>query len=75
MAIPQLNETARKISQGHDILLIEGSADDQEVMAKIKAEIEKKLDDKPQDNSLNKQPQEAKPEKKSFMDKFIGKKK
>jgi predicted RNA-binding Zn-ribbon protein involved in translation (DUF1610 family) len=75
MAIPQLNETARKISQGHDILLIEGSADDQEVMAKIKAEIEKKLEDKPQDNSLNKQPQEAKPQKKSFMDKFIGKKK
>ena len=75
VAIPQLNETARKIAQGHDILVIEGSADEQEVMAKIKTEIEKSLEAKPQDNSLNKQPQEAKPQKKSFMDKFIGKKK
>jgi predicted RNA-binding Zn-ribbon protein involved in translation (DUF1610 family) len=75
MAIPQLNETARKIAQGHDILLIEGSADEQEVMAKIKTEIEKSLEAKPQDNSLSKQAQEAKPQKKSFMDKFIGKKK
>ena len=75
VAIPQLNETARKIAQGHDILVIEGSADEQEVMAKIKTEIEKSLEAKPQDNSLNKQPQEAKPQKKSFMDKFTGKKK
>ena len=75
VAIPQLNETARKIAQGHDILLIEDSADEQEVMAKIKTEIEKSLEAKPQDNSLNKQPQEAKPQKKSFMDKFTGKKK
>jgi predicted RNA-binding Zn-ribbon protein involved in translation (DUF1610 family) len=75
VAIPQLNETARKIAQGHDILVIEGSADEQEVMAKIKTEIEKSLEAKTQDNSLNKLPQEAKPQKKSFMDKFIGKKK
>ena len=75
VAIPRLNETARKIAQGHNILLIEGSTDDKEVMAKIKSEIEKSLDAKPQDNSLNGQPEESKLQKKSFMDKFMGKKK
>ena len=75
MAIPQLNETARKIAQGHNILLIEGSADEKEVMAKIKTEIEKSLETKPQDNLLSNQPAEVKPQKKSFMDKFMGKKK
>jgi predicted RNA-binding Zn-ribbon protein involved in translation (DUF1610 family) len=75
MAIPRLNETARKIAQGHNILLIEGLTDDKEVMAKIKTEIEKSLDTKPQDNSLNDQPEESKSQKKSFMDKFMGKKK
>ncbi len=75
VAIPQLNETARKIAQGHNILLIEGSTDEKEVMAKIKSEIEKSLEPKPQDNSLNNQPEESKSQKKSFMDKFMGKKK
>jgi predicted RNA-binding Zn-ribbon protein involved in translation (DUF1610 family) len=75
VAIPRLNETARKIAQGHNILLIEGSTDDKEVMLKIKSEIEKSLDTKPQDNSLNVQPEESKMQKKSFMDKFMGKKK
>jgi predicted RNA-binding Zn-ribbon protein involved in translation (DUF1610 family) len=75
VAIPRLNETARKIAQGHNILLIEGSTDDKEMMSKIKSEIEKSLDAKPQDNSLNVQPEEPKLQKKSFMDKFMGKKK
>ncbi len=75
MAIPQLNETARKIAQGHNILLIEGSADEKEVMAKIKNEIEKSLETKSQDNLLSNQPGESKLQKKSFMDKFMGKKK
>jgi predicted RNA-binding Zn-ribbon protein involved in translation (DUF1610 family) len=75
MAIPQLNETARKIAQGHNILLIEGSADEKEVMAKIKTEIEKSLETKPQENLLSNQYAEVKPQKKSFMDKFMGKKK
>jgi predicted RNA-binding Zn-ribbon protein involved in translation (DUF1610 family) len=75
VAIPQLNETARKIAQGHNILLIEGSTEEKEVMAKLKSEIERSLDAKPQDNSLNNQSEESKPLKKSFMDKFMGKKK
>ena len=75
VAIPQLNETARKIAQGHNILLIEGSADQKEAMAQIKSEIEKSLEIKPQDNSISsKQPEENKPQKKSFMNKFMGKK-
>ncbi len=75
VAMPQLNETAKKIAQGHNILLIEGSADEKEVIAKIKAEIEKSLEAKPKENLSNKEPEEAKTQKKSFMDKFIGKKK
>ncbi len=75
VAMPQLNETARKIAQGHNILLIEGSADQKEAMAQIKSEIEKSLEIKPQDNSISsKQPEENKPQKKSFMNKFMGKK-
>ena len=73
VAMPQLNDTARKIAQGHNILLIEGSTDEKVVMAKIKSEIERSLESKPQDNSLNNQPKESKPQKKTFMDKFMGK--
>ena len=75
VAIPQLNETARKIAQGHNILLIEGSTDEKEVMAKLKSKIERNLDAKIRDNSLSNQPVESKPQKKSFMNKFMGKKK
>jgi predicted RNA-binding Zn-ribbon protein involved in translation (DUF1610 family) len=75
VAMPQLNETAKKIAQGHNILLIEGSADEKEVMAKIKTEIEKSLEAKPQENLSNKEPEEAKIQKKSFRDKFMGVKK
>jgi pyridoxal biosynthesis lyase PdxS len=37
IAIPQLNETARKIAEGNEILLIEGSTSDQEVIENIRA--------------------------------------
>jgi predicted RNA-binding Zn-ribbon protein involved in translation (DUF1610 family) len=74
-AIPHLNETAKKIAQGHNILLIEGSADEQEGIGKLRMEIEKIIDAKPKDNSISKQPEETIPQKKSFMDKFMGKKK
>jgi predicted RNA-binding Zn-ribbon protein involved in translation (DUF1610 family) len=75
VAIPQLNETAKKIAQGYNILLIEGSTDEKEITAKLKSEIERSLYAKLQDNSLNNQSEESKPLKKSFMDKFMGKKK
>ena len=44
VAMPALNETAKKIAQGHEILLIEGSADEKEVIEKIKSQIESKIE-------------------------------
>jgi predicted RNA-binding Zn-ribbon protein involved in translation (DUF1610 family) len=44
VAMPALNETAKKIAQGHDIMLIEGSAEGKEVIEKIKAQIESKIE-------------------------------
>lgn len=76
VAIPQLNETAKKIAQGHDILLIEGSIAEPDVMAIIKSEIEKRLDaKKPAKTSSSDQVEEDKTQKKSFLGKFIGVKK
>jgi hypothetical protein len=44
--VPQLNEQARKIAQGNEILLIEGSTGDQEVLDNIRAEIEERINQK-----------------------------
>ena len=44
VAMPELNETARKIAQGHEILLVEGSTDDKEVTDKVKADIENRIE-------------------------------
>ena len=46
VAMPVLNETAKKIAQGHEILLIEGSPDEKEVIENIKSEIESRIDAK-----------------------------
>ena len=61
VAIPQLNDTARKIAQGHDILLIEGSTDQQEIMERIKQEIENRIGKKADTTqSQEQQPQQTK---------------
>ena len=73
IAIPHLHETARKIAQGNEILLIEGSTDDQEVIKNIRSEIEKRINQKtimPSKLSGGK-----KPEALSFFNKFSLKKK
>jgi predicted RNA-binding Zn-ribbon protein involved in translation (DUF1610 family) len=76
IAIPQLNETAKKITQGHDILLIEGSIAEPGVMARIKSEIERRLEAKKSATaSVSDQGEEDKSQKKSFLDKFMGVKK
>jgi predicted RNA-binding Zn-ribbon protein involved in translation (DUF1610 family) len=76
IAIPKLNETAQKIAQGHDILLIEGSIAEPEVMARIKTEIERRLEaKKPTATSVSDQGEENKTQKKSFLGKFMGVKK
>jgi predicted RNA-binding Zn-ribbon protein involved in translation (DUF1610 family) len=40
VAIPQLNATARQIAQGHDILLIEGFAEEKDLIEKFKTRIQ-----------------------------------
>ncbi len=44
VAMPQLNETAKKIAQGHEILLIEGSTEEKDVTEKIKSDIESRIE-------------------------------
>jgi DNA-directed RNA polymerase subunit RPC12/RpoP len=76
IAIPQLNETAKKITQGHDILLIEGSIAEPEVITRIKSEIERRLEaKKPAATSAFDQGKEDKTQKQSFLGKFMGVKK
>ncbi len=44
IALPKLSEAAKRIAKGHDILIIEGSPEEQERLAQIKAEIESRID-------------------------------
>jgi ssDNA-binding Zn-finger/Zn-ribbon topoisomerase 1 len=46
LAIPKLSETAKKIAQGYQILLIEGSPESQEAIDQIRREIELRLTQK-----------------------------
>ena len=43
VAIPRFSATAHRIAQGHNILLIEGSAEEPDNIARIKAEIQSRL--------------------------------
>ncbi len=72
VAIPQLNETAKKIAQGHNILLIEGSITEPEAITKIKSEIEKSLETKKPTMTSPDLIEENKTQKKSFLGKFMG---
>jgi predicted RNA-binding Zn-ribbon protein involved in translation (DUF1610 family) len=73
MAIPQLNETARKIAQGHNIILIEGSKDEQGMMQNTEREIEDRINQKI--GELSKQDVEKKSESSSFFNRIKGLKK
>ncbi len=75
VAVPQLNETAKKIAQGHNIVLIEGSLEEQEAILRIKSEIEKSLEAKKPTKTSYGQTEEEKTQRKSFLDKFMGIKK
>ena len=76
--MPQLNETAKKIAQGHDILLIEGSTEGDEEIEKIKLEIEDRIKQINQKIVASKQAvadqQASKQETSSFFGKLRGKK-
>jgi predicted RNA-binding Zn-ribbon protein involved in translation (DUF1610 family) len=77
VAIPKLSDTAKKIAQGNNILLIEGSTEQIEVIDKIKKEIEDRINQinqKTINESKNQQP-ENKPETTSFFSKLRGVKK
>jgi ssDNA-binding Zn-finger/Zn-ribbon topoisomerase 1 len=77
VAIPGLNDTAKKIAQGNNILLIEGSTEQAEAITKIKNEIEARINQinqKTISESKNQQP-ENKPETTSFFSKLRGIKK
>jgi predicted RNA-binding Zn-ribbon protein involved in translation (DUF1610 family) len=75
VAKPKLNDTARKIAQGHDILLIEGSTGEREVINKIKMEIENRIKQKIMINEPLDQQIENKPETASLFDRLRGVKK
>jgi hypothetical protein len=67
IAIPKLNETAKKIAQGYRNLLIEGSPESQEAIDQIRKEIELRLTEKtspsqPEIVSLNEMQEKSKPQ-------------
>ena len=70
IAIPKLNETAKKIAQGHSILLIEGSTEQQEIIQHIKQEIENRISQK----TGTSESAETQQDKGSFFNKLRGKK-
>jgi predicted RNA-binding Zn-ribbon protein involved in translation (DUF1610 family) len=77
VAMPKLSETARKIAQGHDILIIEGQTEAPEVIDKVKTEIQDRINHiNPESTpeSKNQQP-ENKTETTSFFSKLRGVKK
>ena len=78
VAIPGLSDTAKKIAQGHDILLIEGSTEQAQAMSKIKNAINDRMieiDQKIIDESKNQQPENKPETKTSFFGKLRGAKK
>ncbi|MGA3060421.1 MAG: hypothetical protein ABSD92_08635 [Candidatus Bathyarchaeia archaeon] len=77
VAIPGLSDTAKKIAQGNNILIVEGETEQDEVMDKVKSEIEARIEQINQKiiNESKTQQPENKPETKSFFGKLIGTKK
>jgi ssDNA-binding Zn-finger/Zn-ribbon topoisomerase 1 len=73
IAMPQLNETAKKIAQGHDILLIEGSTAEKEIIGEIRKQIEQRISQKVGESTSK--PNDKKSETGSFFNKFGIKKK
>jgi predicted RNA-binding Zn-ribbon protein involved in translation (DUF1610 family) len=75
VAKPKLNDTARKIAQGHGILLIEGSTGEQDVMNRIRIEIENRINRKIIINVPSDQQPENRPETASLFGRLKGIKK
>ena len=72
VAIPKLDETGRKIAQGNNILLIEGSTDKTEVLYRIYNEIEARTKQRELKNEYTAEHPGNKTEKTSFLRKISG---
>ena len=71
VAMPKLSETAKKIVQGHEILLIEGSADEKESIDNIIQQIDSRIEMKLIEYEVkNKKPENK--SKNSFINKLTG---
>jgi ssDNA-binding Zn-finger/Zn-ribbon topoisomerase 1 len=75
VAMPKLQDTARKIAQGHNILLVEGSVNQKQFAVQIKDEIDRiSKGEKPKAQTVTAETQEAPQEKSGFFSKFRPKK-
>jgi predicted RNA-binding Zn-ribbon protein involved in translation (DUF1610 family) len=73
MAVPKLDDSAKKIAQGHNILLIEGFAEQKEAEDQIRAQIENRTNQIVQINKPISQQSQSKPEtSSSFFSKIRG---
>jgi predicted RNA-binding Zn-ribbon protein involved in translation (DUF1610 family) len=75
VVVPQLNETAKKVALGHNIMVIEGATEEQEIIKKIKTEIENRIKQKIETNKPTSEQIETKPETTSIFNKLRGLKK
>jgi ssDNA-binding Zn-finger/Zn-ribbon topoisomerase 1 len=73
MAMPQLNETAKKIAQGHNILVLEGSPDDEKIINEMRSEIQDRLLQKSTESQQQLTPQPVVPSEKTQTKSFLGK--
>ena len=71
VAMPKLNDTARKIAEGHNIILIDGSTDQQELAELIKQQVQNRIDQKTiTEPTPQPQTQPEQQEKSSFLNKL-----
>lgn len=68
IAIPSLNDVAKKIAQGHNIILIEGSTEESDTLDAIKTEIEARIEQKIKQKKTEEKTDEK--QKKSIFSKF-----
>jgi predicted RNA-binding Zn-ribbon protein involved in translation (DUF1610 family) len=75
IAVPHLSENARKVAVGHNIMLIEGSTDEKEIMQRIKTEVANRINSPAHDDIAQTQLNEEKTETTSLFKKIMGLKK
>ena len=73
MAMPQLNETAKKIAQGHNILVLEGTPEDENVINKMRSEIQDRIIQKASESPKQLAPTPVVSTEKTQTKSFLGK--